>query len=307
MVKEETVQSPTSGKRAKKPPRSKGDLVFNIVLYFVLTLVSVVMLYPLLYMLSVSLSSRQYVSEIVLWPKGITLDAYKYVFQYELTLSGYGNSLLYTVLGTIISLFLTTCAAYPISKYWLPGRKIIVIFFLITMYFSGGLIPQYIIIRHVLGLYNSIFAIVIPGALNTSYVVIMVTFIRSLPEELDEAAYIDGANEVRVLWSVKLPLLTPILATLTLFYAVAMWNSWFGPFIYLEDESKYPIQLVLRNLMVSFSVDTGQVGGINGNDQLDPTSFNYALTVAVILPILVIYPFIQKFFEQGMMVGSLKG
>ena len=264
------------------------------------------MLYPFLYMISVSLTSRLYTSQVVLWPIAPTVKAYQLIFSWELTLSGYKNSLIYVFLGVAFSLFFTFCAAYPISKGWLPGRKYMLIFMLITMYFSGGLIPTYLIITRVLKMYDNLWVMVLPGALNTYYAIIMLTFFKGIPEELSEAAKIDGAGELRILRSLYIPLSFPIIATMVLFYGVGIWNSWFGPFLYLKTPSKFPIQLVLRNLMTAFSVDSSQVNsGIS--DQIDPVSFNYALTVAVIIPILLIYPFIQRFFDKGVMVGSLKG
>ncbi|MGN1099114.1 MAG: carbohydrate ABC transporter permease [Christensenellales bacterium] len=290
--------------KSKKPKRSHGETVFNCFLYAILTLLVIVMLYPFLYMIAVSLSDRLEVSNVILLPRKITFQAYEQIFSWTLTLSGYKNSIMYTVLGTVVSIVLTTFAAYPISKNWLVGRKFITFFLLITMYFSGGLIPQYIVIKQIYGLYDNLWVMILPGALNTYYVMIMLTFYKGIPKDIEEAAYIDGAGELRTMFSIYLPLSVPIFSTLILFYAVGIWNSWFGAFIYLSSPEKYPLQLVLRNLMESFSVDLGQIGS---SGQIDPVSFNYALTVAAVLPILVCFPFVQKFFERGVVIGSLKG
>jgi putative aldouronate transport system permease protein len=307
MVRTAAGNGGASGGKAARGFRKKiGERVFDILIYAVIILFCAAMLYPFIYMISVSLTSRLYTGEVILWPIKPTIQAYKLIFSWELTLSGYKNSFVYVVTGVAFSLLFTFCAAYPVSKGWLPGRKGMLFFMLITMYFSGGLIPTYLVITRFLKMYDSIWVMILPGALNTYYAIIMITFFKGIPEELSEAAKIDGAGELRILWSIFIPLSFPITATLILFYGVGMWNSWFGPFLYLRTESKFPIQLVLRNLMTSFSVDSGQIGG-NLGDQLDPISFNYALTVAVIIPILLIYPFIQKFFDKGVMVGSLKG
>ncbi len=302
MVRKTSEQSAEKRKNGKR-----AEIISDIVLYSLVALICIIMLYPFLYMVSVSLSAREQIEDVVLFPKGWNIQAYRYVFSYKYTWTGYLNTILYTALGTVISIALTLMVAYPLSKSWLPGRKVMVFFVLVTMYFSGGLIPEYIINRNILHLYDNLWVMVLPGALNTYFAMIVISFIHQLPGDLDEAARIDGAGELQVFFYITLPLLSPIIVTLALFYAVGIWNSWLQGFIYLSDESKYPLQLILKNLMSSFSVDTGNIGIDVPGGQVDPTAFSYAMTVAIILPIIFIYPFIQKYFEKGLLVGSLKG
>jgi putative aldouronate transport system permease protein len=291
----------------------------DLVIYLVGIILSLIMLYPFYYMLILSVDPGISRTSVLAVPNGFTLDFYRFIFSMSSVATGYLNSVLYTASYAFLALFLTSCCAYPISKRWLPGRRGIIIFILITMYFSGGLIPLFILVKR-LGLYNGIGAVILPGAVATYYVIIMTTFFRALPQELEDAACVDGANEFTILLRVVLPLSKPILATLGLFYAVAQWNSWFGPAIFLNDKLKYPIALVLRNAMSNLNTGTGfdrnevsQALARTKLDLLTPTrltdvySLNYALTIAVVLPILLLYPFLQKYFIKGVMIGSLKG
>ena len=287
--------------------KTKGEAVFDICNGILIVLVCVLMIYPFIYMLSVSLSDYEYVSDVRLFPVGFNTDAYAYIFQLPDVQSGYINSFVYTIVGVAISMFLTVMLAYALSKRWLPGRSFFAVLVLITMYFGGGLIPSYLLVTS-LGLKNSIWAIVLPGALNTYNMIVMRTyFTSSVPHELEESCEIDGANQFQILWNVFLPLSKPILATITLFYLVVAWNAWFPASIYLDDKILYPIQLVLRNAMTTNiflgnpSASIGQLGQVNY------MSLNYALTIAVVLPVLIIYPFCQKYFVKGVMVGALKG
>ena len=296
--------------------KNATERVFEILVYTFLIFISLIMLYPFLYMLAVSLSSTKDMAAVTFYPRGLHFFFYKFVFSLPSVRTGYINSVLYTSVGTLISLFLTTCCAYPLSKKWLPGRKIITVFIVITMYFNGGLIPYFIIVKR-LGLYNNMGAIVIPGAMVTIYMIVMVTFFRGIPVELEESCYVDGANELVILSKIFLPLSKPIIATLALFYSVLQWNSWFGAAIFLNDKTKYPIQLVLRNAMISLSSGSGGGGLDRGEmaallkvmnlENTDVYALNYALTIAVVLPIIFIYPFLQKYFIKGVMIGSLKG
>lgn len=283
---------------------SKGDIVFDVINTILIFIVCCLLLYPFLYMVSVSLSEYDRVVDVLLLPKGLNFKAYVKIFQMRMVWRGYLNSFIYTVLGLFISMALTILTAYPLSKSWLPGRKILSVFVIITMYFGGGLIPTYLLVTSILGWTNKIWAIVIPGAINTYYMMIMRSyFVSSIPKEIEEAGKIDGASELKILFFIYLPLSIPILATLALYYLVIYWNNWFSASIYFSDENLYPIQLILRN---SLSTNNIWVGDSSSGD-ISYKSMNYALTVAVVLPILVIYPFCQKFFIKGVMVGSLKG
>lgn len=293
--------------------KTKGDIIFDCVNVMLIAVIALIMLYPFLYIISVSITPFEKVPYVKLWPLGVSLDVYKYVFALPSVQSGYLNSVFYTVVGTLFSLTLTICTAYPLSKGWLPFRKGIVVFIIITMYFGGGLIPLFLVINRY-GLYNSRMAILVTSGISTWNVMVMNSFFKSLPREMEEASYVDGANEITILLKIILPLSKPILATIALFYAVGQWNSWFNAYIFLDDKGKYPIQLVLRNLMTTASstLDPGDVSiaakAVGGQAKnINTTSLNYALTVAVVAPILFIYPFVQKYFVKGVMVGSLKG
>ncbi len=289
---------------------SKRDKIFDILNYSILTLLCLLMLYPFLYMISVSLTPADRVSDVFLYPLGFQLNAYKFIFQMPNILTGYRNTLIYTFGGLAVSMFLTICLAYVFSKKFLVGRKFLTVFVLITMYFGGGLIPSYIVNTNVLHLIDNIWVIIIPGALNTYLMIVMRTYFTStIPIELEESAQIDGAGQYKILLYVYLPLSLPILATISLFYFVAMWNSWFGAMIYLNTESKYPIQLILRNSMersLAMGFSNAQLAQMN-EYKIDGNSLNYALTISVVLPLIVMLPFLQKFFTKGVIVGSLKG
>lgn len=304
----------TIGKRFRSFRRKTvGDRIFDILNVSLILLISAMMLYPFFYIISISITPYEMVPYVKFLPKGFTLNVYHYVFALPSVQSGYLNSAFYTICGTLFSMFLTVCTAYPLSKSWMPGRRFLVIFILITMYFGGGLIPLFIMINKY-GLYNTRWAILITSGISTWNVMIMNSFFRGLPKELEEASIVDGANEFTILTRIILPLSKPILATIALFYAVGQWNSWFNSYIFLTDKNLYPIQLVLRNLMSTassgldpgdMSIATQAVGSQAEN--INTTSLNYALTVAVVAPILFVYPFVQKYFVKGAMVGSLKG
>ena len=290
--------------KAFSKKKSKGDIAFDIINVILITLICVILIYPFIYMVSVSISDYTRVSEVVLFPKGISFSAYAAIFRMHSILIGYANSFLYTITGVLVNMLMTILCAYPLSKSYMLGKKFLSVIVLITMYFGGGLIPSYLLITSVLHLNETIFAIIIPGAINTYYMIIMRTyFLTSIPREIDEACEIDGANQWQTLIRIYMPLSVPILATIALYYIVIMWNSWFPASLYLSNPDQHPIQLILRN---SMSTNNIWVGDSNVGD-VNYKSLNYALTVAVILPIIITYPFCQRFFVKGVMVGSLKG
>ena len=305
---EKTIRSPHPRSRFRR--KSKGDILFDIINYSVLTFICLLMLYPFIYMVSVSLTGYGHVSEVRLLPIDFQFNAYKILFKLPNVLSGYKNTLLYTFFGVSTSMILTTGLAYALSKPFLVGRKFLNIFVIITMYFSGGLIPSYILLTNVLQWTNSFWVMIIPGAINTYNMIVMRTFFSSnIPLELEESAQIDGAGQIRMFFSIFLPLSKSILATITLFYFVAGWNSWLGAWLYLDDPGMFPIQLVLRNAMTQ-SLASGVSGGMMTEllqNRIDGTSLNYALTTCVVLPLFLVFPFLQKFFVKGVMIGSLKG
>lgn len=275
-----------------------------------MALVCVIVIVPLLFVLANSLSDPEYVyfGEVGLIPRGFTFSTYEKVLTYNnfQIVTGFWNSVKYTVLGTAISIILTFFAAYPLSRKDLKGRGFFMTLFIITMFFNGGLIPTFIIVRG-LGLYNTAFGFILPGALSVYNMIIVRTYMMTgVPWEVQEAAMIDGASSFWLFFRIVLPLCTPILAIMLLFYGVGYWNSYYNALIYLQDSAKAPIQMVLKSLF-----DQSQSSGVGGSDIVEQAKLTAAMQFTVIvvamLPIVVIYPFLQKYFEKGMMIGSLKG
>lgn len=284
-----------------------GEKVFDAFVYLLLSLLMIGTFYPLYYIFVASLSS---VSEIakhgtfMLFPKGFTLETYKAVFQNEMILTGLRNTIFYVILGTAINMILTIFAAYGLSRKWLKGRKIIMFGIVLTMFFSGGLIPSFMVVQN-LGLYNTIWALLLPGAMSAWNLIMMRTYFMGLPVSLEESARIDGANDFQILFKVILPTAKPILAVMVLFYAVGHWNSWFSASIYLQNRELYPLQLILREILIQ-----GRVADFGGNSanvtHQVAKNLKYATIIVSTIPILLVYPFIQKYFVKGVMLGSLK-
>lgn len=297
---------------ASQAMRDSGtDRVFNIVNYTLLTLFLIAVLYPLVYVLSASVSSPSSVinGEMWLWPVDLTLEGYKAVLNYPRIISGFQNSLFYTVAGTIISVILTILAAYPLSRRDLAGRNVIMFLFLFTMLFSGGIIPSYLIVRET-GLLDTRWALIIPTALSVWNMIITRTFFEmTIPDELLEASKLDGGSDFRFLWDIVLPLSLPIIAVNALFYAIGQWNTYFNALIYLTDQSLFPLQLVLREILVQNQINFDQMADIAEMTRRQELAdlLKYSLIVVATLPVLVIYPFVQRHFVRGVMIGSLKG
>jgi putative aldouronate transport system permease protein len=288
---------------------SIGDRLFLACIYIVLTCVLVVVLYPLIYIASSSISDPLAVAsgKVWLWPVDISFLGYKVVLQNKQILWGYGNSLIYTVGFTLISVTFTIILAYPLSRKTFWGRNALMMFMTFTMLFSGGLIPTYMVVKY-LGMIDTRWAIMIPGAIGVWSVIISRTFFQtSIPEELAEASEMDGCSDLRFLWSVVLPLSKPILAVLCLFSAVGQWNAYFDALIYLKSQHLYPLQLVLRNILIlGASSSTADTSELIKQKQLADL-MKYSLIMIANLPVFIIYPFIQKHFVKGVLVGSLKG
>jgi putative aldouronate transport system permease protein len=290
---------------------TRGDRIFTVCNYIFLSLLVLSVLYPLIYVLSASLSSTNAVASGRVWlfPVEFSLLGYKKIFEYSKIWTGYGNSLFYMVVGTTVNVVLTILAAYPLSRRDFYGRGIFMFLFVFTMMFNGGLIPNYLLVQD-LGLLNSRWALIIPNALSVFNVIITMSFFKStIPNELLESAQLDGCNDFKFLFKVVLPLSAPIIAVISLFYAVGHWNSYFGALIYLRDASLFPLQLILRDILVQNSVDPSMMGDATqlankiGLQQL----LKYSLIVVSSLPVLIAYPFVQRFFVKGVMIGSLKG
>jgi putative aldouronate transport system permease protein len=274
--------------------------------------VCVIMLYPFLFVLAASFSSSSNVSRgmVGVIPQGFNIRAYEAVFKYQYIWSGYRNTLLYTICGTALNLVMTVCGAYPLSRKQFYGRGLFTFFIAVTMFFSGGLIPTYLVMRNY-KLLNTFWVMILPGAISTWNMIIMRTFFQNLPVELEEAAIIDGCNEVGVLLKIVLPLSTASIMTIGMFYAVGHWNAWFNAFIYLQDYERYPLQLWLRMIVLQNQVNdisSIQSGAVDvGAENLISDTIKYAVIIVAAAPILCVYPFIQKYFVKGVMVGSVKG
>lgn len=290
--------------------KSLGAKIFNIINGIFMAIVIAITLYPLLYVLALSLSSSEYVQAglVSLFPKGFNIEAYKQVFADNHFWKSYGNTILYTVLGTAINLALTSTMAFCLSRRDLIGRKPLNMLVVFTMFFSGGLIPNFLLVKS-LHIYNTIWAIVLPGAINTYNMIIVRTFMQQLPEEILESGRIDGANDLQLFSKIVLPLSKPALATIGLYYAVDHWNAYFYPMLYLKDKSKYPLQVLLKEMIVDEDLSSlnQSAAEIMGNIQPTSDMLMGASIIIALIPILCVYPFVQKYFVQGVMIGSVKG
>lgn len=285
---------------------SKGYNVFRVFNTIVMILVVFITLYPFIWLVAQSFSSDAAVAagKVTFFPIDFTTATYKYLLRDNKFFRYYGNTIIYSVLGTLISVAFTALLAYPLSKTKLRMNKFFTPFVVFTMYFTGGLIPNYILITQWLHMGNTIWAVVIPGAISTFNLLLMKSFFAGLPEELEEAASIDGLGVYGIFVKIVIPLSKPILATMTLFYLVGMWNEWFGPFLYLDDDALKPIALWVRQLVEGAnSVDTGATAEASSVQ----ATLKSATMVLTSLPIICVYPFVQKYFVQGMTMGAVKG
>ncbi|MFC7679641.1 carbohydrate ABC transporter permease [Paenibacillus sp. GCM10028914] len=296
---------------SKTIKESGSDRLFTIFNYVMLSIVLIVVLYPLIYVVSASFSSSSAVlsGRVWLWPVEPTLEGYRAVFKNTMVTKGFMNTIFYTVAGTAINLILTVLAAYPLSRKDFKGRNFFMLMFVFTMLFNGGLIPTYLIVKD-LGMIDTVWAMLIPAALSVWNVIIMRTYFQTtIPGELLEASQLDGCTDFRFLKSIVLPLSGPILAVIALFYAVGHWNQYFNAMIYLKQSDLYPLQLVLRDILVQNEVNIEMLGDAKtaaarqGLREL----LKYSLIVVTSVPLLVVYPFLQKFFVKGVMIGSIKG
>lgn len=277
--------------------------VFNIAL---LCLLAVITLYPMINVWAVSLSSNEFATKglVTFYPMGISLAAYHYLFDFKIIVSGYANTFFLVAAGTFISLLLSVMTAYSLSRKDLIGRKMFLFLIAFTMMFNGGLIPNFLLVKS-LGLINSLWALILPGAISAYNLIIMKNFFQSIPNELIESARIDGLSEMGILFRVVVPLSTAALATIGLFYAVGYWNNFFNAVIYINQKSKWPLQLVLRDILFFANMQAITSEEQLANVPLEP--LRMATIMATTLPILFIYPFVQKYFVKGVMIGSIKG
>lgn len=291
--------------------RTKGDRTFTLVNNSLLAIILIIVLYPLIYVLSSSFSSTRAVlgGRVWLWPVDFSLLGYRSVFEYRQIWLGYGNTIFYTFFGTIINVGLTILAAYPLSRKDLYGRNFFMFLITFTMIFNGGLIPRYLLIRR-LGMINTRWVMMIPNAIAAWNIIITRTYYQNtISNELLEAAHLDGCSDVRFLWSIVLPLSGAITAVNTLFYSVAHWNAFFNAFIFLNDKNLFPLQIVLREILIMNDIEAEII-----QDAVDQVAreglrelLKFSLIIVASLPVLCAYPFVQKYFVRGVMIGSIKG
>ena len=289
--------------------RGRADVAMDIVVYVIMILMSIIFLYPVVYAIANSFSGADAVlrREVWLWPVDFTLQSYKLVMEHQYVLPAYWNTILYTVLGTAYSLVLTVLGAYPLSRRYLPFRNLFMLVIAFTMMFSGGLIPTYLLVRD-LGLVNKIWALVLPCAVTPFNLNLLRTSMQEIPAAIEESAKIDGANDWIILLRIILPMCMASLMTIALLYFVSKWNDWFNALIYLNDRSMYPVQLILREILISNDDKMlNQAMLRDAKSSVSSLGFKCAIMVIAIAPLIMLYPFVQRFFVKGILVGAVKG
>lgn len=290
--------------------KSKGDLVFDIIVYSVCVVLLLIILYPMYFVIIASISDPNAVNlgQVDFYPVGLNLKGYETLLQYKDLWIGYRNTIFYAVVGTFFALVANLTAGYALSRTDMFGYKFINIFYLIPMFFGGGLIPSYLNIRN-LGLYDTVWSIVIPGAVSIYNIIVSRTFFKtSIPNELWEAAQIDGMGNIGYFLKIVLPLSKPIIAVLALWTAVGHWNSYFTAMIYLRNDNLQPLQLVIRSILINSQTASTMLTGTAANEAREMAELiKYSVIVVSSLPVMCIYPFVQKHFNKGVMIGSLKG
>ncbi|WP_120463978.1 carbohydrate ABC transporter permease [Paenibacillus aceti] len=287
---------------------SRGEKIFKIINNFLLALIAAAALYPFLYVLSASVSKPYNVitGKVLLFPKGFTFDAYREVLGNPDIWIAYGNTIFYTVVGTAVSMLFTICGAYALSKKRLRGRKFFTILVTLTLWFDAGMIPFYLTLRD-LGLINTRTGIVIAFACNAFKVILLRTSFEGLPDELEESVKVDGGNDLHVLLRVYLPLIKPGLATVGLFYAIERWNGYFWSMILLTDTDKIPLQVLLKKMIVENDLQSEFTAALDFTSTISAETVTFATIIVSVIPIVLVYPYIQKFFIKGMLVGAVKG
>lgn len=292
----------------KTGKRSYGDKIFDSIVYAVLAVITLVTFFPILYIIAGSFASVKElaVNRFLLIPKEPTLDAYRYIFSTSTLMRSMFVTIMVTVTGTIVNLFMTCLMAYPLSRKELPGRKYLMYGVTFTLVFSGGMIPTYLVVN-ALGLIDSYASLIIPGAISSFNLILVKNFFQEIPQDLIDSAKIDGCNEVAVLGKIVLPLSKPALATFTMFYAVGHWNTFLTALLYLNDSKKWTIQVLLRQIVILAQGGIGDEASMGMEFVIPSQSVKMAVIVVATLPIVLFYPFMQKYFEKGVMVGSIKG
>lgn len=283
-----------------------GGRLLSSLNHLIIALVALTCLYPVLYVLAASFSDPIRLIRhqgAMLWPQGFSLKGYETVFRNPNILTGYSNTLFYVIAGSGLSMLLTLLGGYALARKGWPFRKFFILFFVFTMYFNAGIVPTFMLVKHA-GLLNTRWAIILPVAVNTWNLIVMRTGFSSVPAELQESAYIDGASDFRVLWQIYVPVSKATVSVILLFYAVERWNAWFTAMIYLQDTSLYPLQIFVRDVLL-FDAAAGTTEDANAIYLKELTK--YALIVVAVVPILCVYPFVQRYFVRGVMLGSVKG
>lgn len=287
--------------------RTRGENVFNVINILFMLVLTVIMLYPLYYVVIAAFSNPLAVStgDVTIWPKGFAMDSFNRVASMDNIWTAYGNTVFYSVIGTLISLTLTILGAYPLSKRKLPGRKLITFFVLITLWFNAGIMPTYLNFQN-LGLLDTRLGVLLCFAIDTFLVILMRTFFENVPDSMEESAKMDGANDWTILTRIYLPLSGPAIATITMYYFVGRWNAFFWSMMLLKDQDKVPLQVLLKKLIVEVSYNVNEAVDMSSSVMTEQTIV-YATIVIAVIPMLVLYPFIQRFFVKGIMVGAIKG
>ncbi len=290
---------------------SKGDRTYYAIVNGIMTFLLIIVAYPLIYIISASFSSPSSVASgrVVLWPVDFGLEGYKAVFRNKDIVGGYLNTFFYTFAGTALNIIMTMIGAYPLSRKDLKGRNFFMLLFTFTMIFSGGMIPGYILMQQ-LHLINTPWVMIVPGAISVYNLIITRTFIQStIPSDLLDASQIDGCSDTRYFFSIVLPLSKAILATITLFYVVGHWNAYFNAFLYLNNRKLFPLQIILREILIANTIDASQVVDpeLEQAKQGMADLLKYSLIVVSSLPVMIMYPFVQKYFVKGVMIGAIKG
>lgn len=289
--------------------KTKASITFDVVNYGLLALFAVICILPILYVISASLTTQEELlrKTIVLIPTQITFSAYKYILSTNTLMHSVLNSIVITLVGTAINILATSLTAYPLSKPYFRGRKIVMMLVVFTMLFNGGMIPSYLLVTG-LGIGNTFWSLWLPGAISAYYLILLKNFFQQLPAEIEEAAEIDGCNEWQILFKIVLPLSLPAIATFSLFYAVGHWNAYFNALLYISNSDKWPVTVWLRQIvLLSTGGFSDSTSVSDAAKSVPPQSVSYAVIVVATIPVLLIYPFLQKYFAKGALVGSVKG
>ena len=288
-----------------------GSRLFDIANYLIVTIIALTTIFPFIYIIGASFATEYEIATrpMFIIPQNASTAAYEYIFSSNKILRGFGNSIFITVCGTAINLFFTVTMAYALSKTRLRGRNFFLNMVIISMFFSGGMIPGYIVVANILNLKNTYWSVLLPGAISAYNMMIVKNFFQGIPQELEESASIDGCTDIGVLWKIVLPLSLPVLATFGLFYAVGHWNAYFSAMIYMTGaKEKWPLQVLLRELIIMSNGTAGDMNNLDPEFVKPPEqSVKMAVIVVSTVPIMCVYPFLQKYFVKGVMVGALKG